>query len=96
MKAALIPRSERGICCPKCGCRHFFTTHTEPLCDGRIRRRKTCRHCGKRVITYEAPLGASPGSGDRTPLEPQAERCWLVDGVGQRQLAAVSRREKMN
>lgn len=56
MKGAPIPRSERGICCPKCGCRHFDTTHTEPLRDGRIRRRKTCRHCGRRVVTQEAPL----------------------------------------
>ena len=28
----------RGIECPQCGCRHFYTTHTEPLRDGRIRR----------------------------------------------------------
>jgi transcriptional regulator NrdR family protein len=43
-----------GIQCPKCGCRHFFTTHTEPLRDGRIRRRKRCRHCDRKIITYEA------------------------------------------
>lgn len=44
---------DRGIECPRCGCRHFFTTHTEPLRDGRIRRRKVCRHCGRRVTTFE-------------------------------------------
>ena len=46
--------SERGIACPRCGCRHFYTTHTEPLRDGRIRRRKECRHCGRKLVTYEA------------------------------------------
>jgi transcriptional regulator NrdR family protein len=48
-------RAVRGIECPKCGCRHFYTTNTEPLCDGRIRRRKVCRHCGRKIVTYEAP-----------------------------------------
>jgi DNA-directed RNA polymerase subunit RPC12/RpoP len=52
----------RGIACVKCGCRHFFTTHTEPLRDGRIRRRKVCRHCGRKIVTHEAPLGpTTPG-----------------------------------
>ncbi len=46
---------ERGIVCPRCGCRHFKTTHTEPLRDGRIRRRKVCRHCGRKIVTFEAP-----------------------------------------
>jgi transcriptional regulator NrdR family protein len=45
----------KGIECPQCGCRHFYTTHTEPLPDGRIRRRKSCRHCGRRIVTYESP-----------------------------------------
>lgn len=54
------PRREstegKGLCCPQCGCRHFDTTHTEPLRDGRIRRRKTCRHCSRRLVTMESPL----------------------------------------
>lgn len=50
----------RGIECPKCGCRHFETTHTEPLADGRIRRRKRCRHCGRKMVTFEAPVGPRP------------------------------------
>ncbi len=49
------PRNQLGIECPQCGCRHFLTTHTEPLQDGRIRRRKTCRHCHRKIVTYEAP-----------------------------------------
>lgn len=52
---------ERGIPCPRCGCRHFYTTHTEPLRDGRIRRRKTCRHCGRRIVTYEGRRSMVPG-----------------------------------
>jgi len=53
-KAAEPPR---GIVCPRCGCCHFRTTHTEPLPSGRIRRRKVCRHCGRRMVTYELPPG---------------------------------------
>jgi DNA-directed RNA polymerase subunit RPC12/RpoP len=53
-------RGERGIVCPNCGCRHFHTTNTEPLHDGRIRRRKECRHCGRRIVTYEFTK-ATPG-----------------------------------
>lgn len=45
----------RGIACPRCGCCHLRTTHTEPLRNGRIRRRKVCRHCGRRMVTYELP-----------------------------------------
>jgi len=55
MKQPAAKRVPRGIECPKCGCRHFYTTNTEPLRDGRIRRRKMCRHCGRRIVTYEAP-----------------------------------------
>ncbi|MCX7670277.1 MAG: hypothetical protein N2439_09420 [Anaerolineae bacterium] len=55
MIPANASRNERGIACPRCGCRHFKTTHTEPLRDGRIRRRKVCRHCGRKIVTFEAP-----------------------------------------
>jgi transcriptional regulator NrdR family protein len=58
MKPAQTPQSQRGICCPQCGCRHFYTTHTEPLRDGRIRRRKICRHCGRKIVTFEVPLSS--------------------------------------
>lgn len=44
----------KGLTCSACGCQHFSTTHTEPLRDGRIRRRKECRHCGRKLVTYEA------------------------------------------
>ena len=54
MKRAEPPRVARGIECPQCGCRHFYTTHTEPLRDGRVRRRKECRHCRRRIVTFES------------------------------------------
>jgi transcriptional regulator NrdR family protein len=54
MSAARAKREDLGIQCPRCGCRHFHTTNTEPLRDGRIRRRKACRHCGRKVVTFEA------------------------------------------
>ena len=56
MKERPKSNDDRGIACPQCGCRHFYTTNTEPLRDGSIRRRKVCRHCGRKIVTHEAPL----------------------------------------
>ena len=53
----------RGLICPRCGCRQFYTTHTEPMRNGVIRRRKTCRHCGRRIVTYERPIGFKADGG---------------------------------
>jgi ribosomal protein L33 len=61
MTATRPARDELGIRCPRCGCRHFYTTNTEPLRDGRIRRRKFCRHCGRKVVTFETILAAGDG-----------------------------------
>ncbi|GIW56314.1 MAG: hypothetical protein KatS3mg082_2718 [Nitrospiraceae bacterium] len=54
-------QDNRGIRCLRCGCRHFKTTHTEPLRDGRIRRRKVCRHCGRKIVTFESASQAVQG-----------------------------------
>jgi len=35
-----------GLSCRKCGCRHFEVLDTRATYGGRIRRRRTCRHCG--------------------------------------------------
>ncbi|QDU44318.1 hypothetical protein Mal52_27970 [Symmachiella dynata] len=43
----------RGLTCPRCGRGHFFTTNTEPLLNGRIRRRKRCRSCRRKIVTLE-------------------------------------------
>lgn len=57
MKSTHSARQQVGIECPQCGCRHFYTTNTEPLRDGRIRRRKECRNCSRRLVTYEQVQG---------------------------------------
>lgn len=55
--AANPPASDaRGITCPKCGCRHFEVVYVYPVKGGRICRRRQCRHCGRRITTYEQAL----------------------------------------
>ena len=49
------PAEPKGLECPACGCRHFSVYYTEPRC-GLIRRRRECRHCGKRITTVEQIL----------------------------------------
>jgi hypothetical protein len=44
---------KRGLECPACGCRHFHVLYTRAALGGRILRRRECRHCGRRVTTYE-------------------------------------------
>lgn len=46
----------KGLTCPQCGCRHFYVLYTRPR-DGKIVRRKECRHCGRRVTTTERVVG---------------------------------------
>jgi transcriptional regulator NrdR family protein len=46
-------RPQRGLECPRCGCQHFRVVYTRPALGGRIMRRRECRHCGRRVTTYE-------------------------------------------
>lgn len=47
----------KGIVCPTCGCCHFEVVYTRRTPVGTIRRRRQCRHCGRRVTTSEQ-LGA--------------------------------------
>jgi len=44
---------QRGLICRRCGCGHFRVIYTRPALGGRIVRRRECRHCGKRLITWE-------------------------------------------
>jgi len=44
---------QRGPACPKCGCGHFWVVYTRASWGGRIMRRRECRHCGKRITTFE-------------------------------------------
>ena len=48
---------DRGIECPKCGCRHFRVIYTRAARGNRIIRRRECRHCGRRMTTYERTSG---------------------------------------
>lgn len=45
--------NRRGLECPRCGCRHFHVLYTRAAIGGRILRRRECRHCGRRLTTYE-------------------------------------------
>ena len=47
------PAPKRGLECPDCGCAHFRVLYTRPAWGGRLLRRRMCRHCGRRVTTYE-------------------------------------------
>lgn len=62
-------RKDAGIECPACGCRHFYTTHTEPLRDGRIRRRKICRNCGRKMTTFETNIATSSTTSEISSRE---------------------------
>ena len=44
---------QRGLRCPKCGCGHFRVIYTRRSLGEKIMRNRECRHCGRRVITYE-------------------------------------------
>jgi len=44
---------QRGLVCRHCGCKHFRVIYTRPAWGGRLVRRRECRHCGKRMTTWE-------------------------------------------
>lgn len=45
-----------GIGCSACGCTDLRVVYTERH-KGYILRRRSCRHCGKRVTTREGSIG---------------------------------------
>lgn len=47
------PDEQRGLVCPRCGCEHFRVIYTRRALGGKVVRNRKCRHCGRRVITYE-------------------------------------------
>lgn len=49
---------EKGIACPRCGCRDLRVVTTVPRLKGIVRYRE-CRHCGKRLRTTEEARGAA-------------------------------------
>jgi len=46
--------NSRGVVCSRCGCADLRVRNTR-YSMGRIVRYRECRHCGKRVTTYEVP-----------------------------------------
>lgn len=52
-----------GISCPVCGCRDLRTTHTLKARGGRIKRYRQCRHCGRRLVTFELRIKDLPKDG---------------------------------
>ncbi|MBN1846105.1 MAG: hypothetical protein JW810_10510 [Sedimentisphaerales bacterium] len=48
---------QHGLECSTCGCRHFRVLYTRRAWGGRLVRRRQCRHCGKRIITWEKQIG---------------------------------------
>ena len=44
---------QRGLVCRWCGGKHFRVVYVRPTWGGRIMRRRECRHCGKRMTTWE-------------------------------------------
>jgi len=54
-----------GLRCRSCGCRHFRVIYTRPRGDGAIVRRRECRHCGRRITTYEREPGTDAKTKER-------------------------------
>ena len=51
-------RSEqRGLHCRQCGGTRFRVIYTRPACGGKIVRRRECRRCLGRILTWEKPVG---------------------------------------
>lgn len=57
-RAALDVEAGLGLRCPRCGCGHFKVIYLKRL-PGRIMRRRECRHCGRRMSTWEVSHHAS-------------------------------------
>lgn len=49
----------RGLECPRCGCGHFEVVYTRQVAKGRVMRRRECRHCGRRLTTFEQIAGSA-------------------------------------
>ncbi|MHC4981857.1 MAG: NrdR family transcriptional regulator [Planctomycetota bacterium] len=56
----LVRRSLGEGGCHYCGCRHFRVIYTRRGWGGKLIRRRECRHCGKRMTTWECPIGGRP------------------------------------
>jgi len=57
MKQAEAVEVPKGLICRGCGCGHFDVFYTRSTAHG-ITRMRVCRHCGRRMVTREAPVGS--------------------------------------
>ena len=48
---------ERGLVCPDCRGQKFEVVYTRARPGGRIERRRACRHCNRRITTWEKAIG---------------------------------------
>ena len=48
----IAPSNCKGLECPRCGCRHLYVVYTRQRLK-KILRVRECRHCGRRIKTYE-------------------------------------------
>lgn len=48
---------QRGLECRYCGCKHFRVIYNQATWGGRIMRQRKCRHCGRRMTTWEQSHG---------------------------------------
>jgi transcriptional regulator NrdR family protein len=46
-----------GLECRACGCRHLLVVYTRRGSGNRLVRRRECRHCGRRMTTWEKLAG---------------------------------------
>ncbi len=56
--------SMRGIACPRCGCADLRVRNTR-YSFGRTVRYRECRHCGRRITTYEVLPSMLAGTPER-------------------------------
>jgi transcriptional regulator NrdR family protein len=48
---------QRGLECRVCGCKHLRVVYTRSRSEGKLVRRRECRHCGTRMTTCERAIG---------------------------------------
>jgi len=46
-------QDRKGLESRYCGCKLFWGIYTRAIFGGRLMRRRECRHCGKRMTTWE-------------------------------------------
>jgi transcriptional regulator NrdR family protein len=62
LKRSVTQEAPKGLVCRTCGCRHFRVLYTRRAVGERLLRRRMCRHCGRRITTYEMGAGATLAS----------------------------------